>query len=87
MNRKLTYFLCIVLAGNFLVSAWAADRGAITSGQTVSYSIDGAGISDSYQFYGHAGDGVVITANASSGYLDPVIYLYTASGTLEAHTA
>jgi hypothetical protein len=56
------------------------DGGPIASGQTLSGSVNVASDLDAFQFYGDAGDRVVITAVPTSGTLDTYISLYPPDG-------
>ncbi len=65
---------------------WAADRGALYSGQTLTYPIEAPTYQDVYQINGAAGDRVLVNATPTSGTLDTSIALYSQSGVLEAET-
>jgi len=52
------------------------EGGGITSGTTVKASLGGESDTDIYNFYGRAGDRVVITAAEVSGGIEPEVFLY-----------
>ena len=56
------------------------DGGPIASGQTLTGSLSQNGDSDIFQFYGDAGDRVIISAAGISGGVSPCIYLYPPEG-------
>jgi len=76
-------FLLVAFSG----VGWAnegVDRGGIRSGETKSGTIASLSGTDSWKFYGNAGDRVVIVSMATSGAMLPVSDLYAPSGPKEA---
>jgi hypothetical protein len=61
-------------------SATDPDGGPITSGQTLSGTINLSSDLDAFQFYGQAGERVIINAVRTSGALDTFIDLYPPGG-------
>jgi hypothetical protein len=80
--------LIICLLSLLTILFWGAGHSqaqtTIESGQTLCGSIAFPGAVASYTFYGTAGAGVVVVATTSSGSLDPEVFLYSPSSTLEA---
>ena len=56
------------------------DGGAIASGETKTGTLTLQADTDIYQFYGEAGDRVIITTAEISGGIEPEIYLYPPDG-------
>jgi hypothetical protein len=76
----------VILLASFTLSplpAWGAYMGEIESGEVHTGTMDARADTDIFQFYGDAGDRVIITA--SSGSVQPEIFLYPPdSGPYEA---
>jgi hypothetical protein len=77
------FAMAVVLLFCLALSAQAADMGEIRSGETRVGNITTEGQTDSFIFYGDAGQGVVIEMAAIDGDLGPAIYLYRPNGTVE----
>lgn len=82
MNR-LMWELIIIIALVIIAPAKAVDMGEIYSGETIVGDIAIKGQTDSFAFYGTAGQGVVIEEGAINGSLGSAIYLYRPNGTIE----
>ena len=79
LNDEGTYNITLLKIPGAVSSSGDPDGGAIASGETSSGTIVASDI-DAFQFYGEAGDRVIITAVTSSGTLNTVIYLYPPDG-------
>ena len=72
------YGIALVKIPGAATSTTDPDGGAIASGETLSGSMDARADTDIFQFYGEAGDRIVITS--SSGSVQPEIFLYPPDG-------
>jgi hypothetical protein len=80
LSRPGTYNLTLMKLPGTLNSAGDPDGGAIASGQTLGGQLNTQSDMDAFQFYGNAGDRVIINAVETSGTLDTQIYLYPPGG-------
>ena len=81
MKSKLLTATLVAIAVE--TSAFAADRGLLSPGETRSAQIQGPSSLDTWQFYGSAGDRVLISAITTSGDLDTWMVLYPPDGGAE----
>ena len=80
--KRLSLVLAVSLLG---FCADAANRGTVTSGETRSASVQGPSYFDTWQFYGEAGDRVLISCVTTSGTLNTDMVLYPPGGAGEEH--
>jgi len=70
----------LILSLTVVSTSFGADMGEIKCGETKSGEILVPDQEDRWTFTGQAGDGVVIAASRTSGFIDPDIRLYGPSG-------
>ena len=80
MNKSGNYNINLLKNPGAVSSPGDPDGGAIASGETLSGTIDVPSDRDAFQFYGQAGDRVIITAVPTSGNLDAYLILYPPGG-------
>ena len=86
LHNEGDYNITLLKTPGDVTSAADLDGGPILPGETLSGSIINSDL-DAFQFYGEAGDRVLITAVTASGPLNTEIYVYPPDGgTLEADT-
>jgi hypothetical protein len=86
LERRLPLVVFLILAIAVAVTALpvqAADMGELHSAETRAGNIAYEGQTDSFFFYGEAGQGIVIEMAANASDLGPAVYLYRPDETLE----
>ena len=80
LNKAGNYNISFLKNPGTVNSAGDPNGGIIISGQTLSGTINVASDIDAFQFWGGAGQRIVINAVTTSGNLDTTIYLYPPGG-------
>jgi hypothetical protein len=87
LKKSGTYNINLLKIPGAVSSPEDPDGGPIASGETLSGTIDAPSDRDAFQFYGEAGDRVIITCLPTSGNLDTYLTLYYDGDPIEAQPA